>query len=423
MSFFNRYKKIFLILGFIFLAFLFGFLLWKFFFQTTSVIPVPPSEEIGGTPGAFPTVGPGGEIGDEFTGPGQLPSTEGDYSPGTPVGEPDPAASAPSIIASGGLTETKPIVEDRIINPTISSSGSVNYYNTNDGYFYSIDENGNAVRLSDKVFHQVEAVTWAPDVDKAIIEYPDGSKIMYNFDTDKQVTLPNYWEDFSFASGGEEIVAKSIGLDPDNRWLIVSNSDGSQATALEPIGTRANYVFPDWSPNNQIVATYTRGVDFDRQEVFFVGLHGENFKSTIIEGRGLQSQWSANGDKLLYSVYHSRDEYIPKLWIVGASGDTIGANRSSLELNTWADKCTFASNSEVYCAVPERLEPGAGMFPELADRTKDNLYKIDLSTGAKNLIAVPNGAFNISQIVVPDNQKYLYFTDKSTGQLYQIRLK
>jgi len=423
MSLFSRYKKVFLITGFISLVLLFGFLLFRFFFQETAITPIAPGEEIGGTLGTFPVVGPGGDVGDEFTGPGRLPGTEGGLSPGTPVGRPDPAASAPNMIASGGLTVTRVIVEDRIISPTVSSNGNINYYNTKDGYFYSLDENGNSFRLSDKVFHRVSAVTWAPDVNRAIIEYPDNSKIMYDFNTDRQVTLPNYWEDFSFARGGEEIVAKSIGLDPDNRWLVVSNSDGSQATALESIGTRTNYVYPDWSPNNQIIATYTRGVDFDRQEVFFVGLNQENFKSTIVEGRGLQSQWSKEGDRLLYSVYHSRDNFIPKLWIVGASGETIGANRSSLELNTWADKCTFASNTEVYCAVPENLEPGAGMFPELANRTKDDLYKIDLNTGAKSLIAVPDGAFNISQIIVPNNQNFLYFTDKSTGRLYQIRLR
>lgn len=168
---------------------------------------------------------------------------------------------------------------------------------------------------------------------------------------------------------------------------------------------------------------YTEGVDFDRNEVFFVGQNNENFKSTIVEGRGLQTQWSENGDKLLYSAYHSRDNYIPRLWIVGANGDNIGIGRRSLDLSTWANKCTFASNSEVYCAVPENLEAGAGMFPELADRSRDNLYKIDLNTNAKTLIAVPDGTFNVSDIMVPGAQDYLYFTDKTSGRIYQIRLR
>jgi hypothetical protein len=137
----------------------------------------------------------------------------------------------------------------------------------------------------------------------------------------------------------------------------------------------------------------------------------------------LEFQWSDAGDRLLYSVYHSRDNYNPRLWIVNAQGDSIGQNRISLDLATWADKCTFASNTEIYCAVPENLENGSGFFPELADRTKDNLYKIDLKTGAKKLIAVPDGAYNISQIIVPESQDYLYFTDKQTEEIYQVRLR
>lgn len=424
MSFFNRYKKIFLVIIFLLVVFALGYLLWRFFFQESFVEPgiTPISTS---TPGGLPGIGPGGEIIDDITGPGRLPGFDEDGQPiiGTPIGQPSPEASAPSLVADGGLTQIRTLVPSPVLNPTITSDGRVQYYDKNDGHFYRIDENGNIIKMSDRVFHQVQQVTWAPNSQRAILEYPDDTKIMYDFSAQRQVTLPSYWKDFSFADNSEQIVAKSIGLDPNNRWLIVAGSDGSKATAIEPIGTADNTVYPSWSPNNQIVAMYTKGVDFDMQEIFFVGMHGENFKSTIVEGRGIQTAWSQTGNSLLYSAYHSRDEYRPRLWIVEASGDNIGANRRSLELNTWANKCTFATENEVYCAVPENLEAGAGMFPELADRTKDNLYKIDLTTGARSLIAVPAGAYNISQLMVPQNQNYLYFTDKSTEMIHQVRLR
>ncbi len=418
-----RFKKPLLIIIFIGLIVFFGYLLWRFFFQTSGVVLPGGQTSTTTTPGgSFPSIGPGEEPTGEITGPGGLPTTETPDA-GTSVGQPDPQSTAPTIVAEGGITQTLPIVQSSVLNPELSTNGSIRYYNKEDGRFYTVDKNGNIVRLSDKVFHSVEKITWAPSADKAILEYPDGSKITYNFDTEKQVTLPSYWEDFSFATDNEQITAKSIGLDEDNRWLIVANSDGSEATAIEPVGARADYMYPSWSPNNQIVAMYTKGTDFDRQEVFFVGLNGENFKSTIVEGRGLETEWSPTGSTLLYSVYHSRDDYKPRLWIVNSSGDSIGSGRQSLDLNTWAEKCTFASNTEVYCAVPETLEAGAGMFPELADQTKDDLYKIDLTTGAKTLIAVPNGAYNISEIIVPETQDFLYFTDKSSEMIYQIKLR
>ncbi|MFA5000439.1 MAG: WD40 repeat domain-containing protein [Patescibacteria group bacterium] len=416
MNFFARYKKFFLIVGFLALVGLIGYLLWILFFRAAVVIPPAetlPAGEISGLPSAGPSEG-GEEIGEPGEG---LPEAGGIPGIGAP------SADEPNILAVGGLTKTTTLVSSPTLNPTLSSDGRIQYYNKDDGRFYKLDADGNPVLLSDKVFHNAENIVWSPDSDRAIIEYPDGNKILYNFTTKKQVTLPAHWQEFSFSPNSEQIVSESIGLDPDNRWLMASKDDGSQAVAIEKIGTRDNIVYPSWSPNNQAVAIYTDGIDAERQEVFFVGLNNENFKSTIIEGRGLEFQWSDAGDRLLYSVYHSRDNYNPRLWIVNAQGDSIGQNRISLDLATWADKCTFASNTEIYCAVPENLENGSGFFPELADRTKDNLYKIDLKTGAKKLIAVPDGAYNISQIIVPENQDYLYFTDKQTEEIYQVRLR
>ena len=143
----------------------------------------------------------------------------------------------------------------------------------------------------------------------------------------------------------------------------------------------------------------------------------------MIEGRGFQGKWSPKGDKLLYSVYSSRTDQKPSLWIVDAQGDNIGRGRKNLKINTWADKCTYVNDTEIYCAVPEELPEGAGMFPELAASTKDRLYKINTVTGLRKLVAVPDSTYNMSNLVVSENGYYLYFTDKTTKRIYKIKLK
>jgi len=415
MNFFSRFKKIFFIIGFLAVVVVLAYFIWQLFFKPVSLSPLATSTTAIG--GNLPNAGLGGGLGENTGGPGNLPGGPGQIIPG------NPSATEPSNTALGGLTKTTALSDSPTLGSTLGSDGRVQYYNQDDGLFYHLDANGNLTPLSDKVFHEVQKVTWAPDKNRAILEYPDGNKVLYNFQTKKQVTLPSHWQDFSFSPSSGQIVSKSMGLDPENRWLMVSSDDGSQAKALEAIGENADKVYPAWSPNNQMVAMYTKGVDFDRQEVFFVGLNGENFKSTVVEGRGLETQWSTTGDRLLYSVYHTRDDLKPRLWIVDATSDTISQDRRSFDLQTWASKCTFASNTEIYCAVPENLERGAGLFPELADKTKDDLYKIDLKTGTKKLVAVPDGTYNISQIMVPENQNFLYFTDKATGMIYKINLK
>ncbi len=421
MNLFTRYKKIFLIFGFIGITVFLGFLLYKTFF--TSTLTLTPEENTAtSTIGGLPSSSDGsGQIATSTTS-GNIPSN-GDINTGSGlIDGVQPDTNAPSEIAIGGVTNVKTITESPSLGATLSGSGGVQYYNKDDGYFYKVDNNGNIVKMSDRIFHDVSNITWAPSKNKAVLEYPDGSKILYNFDTKKQTTFPSHWEDFSFSPQSDEIVAKSIALDPDNRFLVTSSEDGSQVTNLEEIGSN-NTVKTSWSPNNQIVATYSKSLDFNRQEVFFVGLNGENFKSTTVEGRGLTYEWSKAGDRLLYSVYNANSDMKPLLWIVDAQGDTINQNRQSLGINTWADKCTFASNTEIYCAVPKDLETGSGIVRSLADDNSDELYKIDLTTGTQKLIATPNGKFSIDNLIVDDSQSKLTFSDKNTGLLYQVKLK
>lgn len=423
MNFFTRYKKIFLIVGFLAVVILIGYLLWNFFFKNVVTPTVEEPTATSATEG-LPSAGPGGATtGTTTTGPGGLPTTTGQT--GSNVGGTGTSASANGTIddrAVGGVTKTTLVSEAPSVGMTVNKNGQVQYYDSTDGKFYKIDSNGKKIALSDKVFYSVSNVTWSSDSDKAVLEYPDGSNILYNFDTGKQVTLPSHWKDFSFSPDGDQLVSKSMGIDSDNRYLVVSNDDGSEAKAVEKIGNNDSTTYATWSPNNQIVAMYTEGIDANRQEVYFVGLNDENFKSTVIEGRGLQYQWSTNGDKLLYSVYNTNDNSNPRLWIVDSNSNTIGQNRKSFSLQTWASKCTFASDTEIYCAVPNSLPEGSGLFPELADQTEDSLYKIDLTTGTQKLIAVPNGSYNISQITVTEDQKSLYFTDKFSGSIYKVNL-
>ena len=412
MNFFQRYKKLFIIIIFLAVTVFLGYLIYKTFFKSKTEAPLPVTET--GDLAGFPDRGSSTpNIIDQIIDP-SLPSGSVSVIPG-----PDTSSQ----VASGGTTVTKKITSDETFKPTLSSDGQVQYYNRSDGKFYKIDKGGNLVLLSEAVFNQVEEVTWSPTKDKAILEYPDGAKIMYDFNKEKQVTIPSHWTEFSFSPDGKELASKSLPLNAENNYLIISNDDGSKARAVEEIGLNANLVYPSWSPAKQIIALFVDGVDFDRKEIFFIGQNGENFKSTIIEGRGLEFQWSKEGDKLLYSVWNSSDNYIPRLWLVNASVDSIGQSRKSFDLMTWASKCTFATNTDVYCAVPNNLEKGAGFFPELANSSQDSLYKIDLRTGTKKLLAVPDEAYNISDIIVPENQSVLYFTDKKTDGIYKIDLR
>jgi hypothetical protein len=404
-------KRILFIIGFVTLTLIFGYTLYSLFFAPDPSPYQPPTTEV--TPQQeFPTAIEGQPIeGIPPTGlPTELPSAE--------ITEAD--------ITAEKFAEQQQRINQIVTNPinnfNINARGEGVFYDNIDNQFYKTI-NGTTQKLDENIFYNVETVSWSPRQDEVIIEYPDGSNIYYNFETKKQVTLPKHWEEFSFSESGNQIAAKSIGLSPENRWLISSDPDGKNLTQIEPLGNNADKVIVDWSPNNQIVAMSLTGepLGADRQELLFVGLNGENYQSTVIEGRGLVTEWSNDGNKLLYSVYSSRSDYKPELWIVNSSPNTIGTERKLLNLNTWADKCAFSSDRYIYCGVPIGLDTGAGFAPELADTLEDQIFRIDTISGASTEIQT-------DQFVIVDSMHYnekdntLFFTDKVSDGVFEITL-
>ncbi|MFA5061706.1 MAG: hypothetical protein WC526_00995 [Patescibacteria group bacterium] len=360
---------------------------------------------------------------------GQLPSAGN--RPATTTGG---AGQPVGVLPSGGvITPTGPglyqpqavkqITDTYVTNPSLNQAGNFRYYNAADGKFYKVAADGSIKSMSDSVFYNAQKVTWANSKDSAVIEYPDGSKIVYDFANQKQTSLPNHWQEFSFSPDGTQIAAKSLGLSPDNQFLITTNVDATGARIIEPMGDNADQVTVDWSPNKQVVAFSQTGepLGSERREVLLIGLNGENFKSLTVEGLGFQPQWSTTGDKLIYSVYSSRSDYKPELWVVDSSGNNIGNNRKMLGLDTWADKCTFSNDTTLYCAVPRDLPQGAAMAREIANDSVDDLYKIDLKTGLKTIIPL-NGDYNINNISYNQAQNAVEFTDLNQSGIFQTKL-
>lgn len=413
------YKKIALVTGFVVVVIAIGWLLWRVFFAPSITPPPIPADQSPVVTSSLPTSGTGtGGTGGIGTGTGGLPATGGTGDGGTGTG----GSGTP-----GTAVETAPepqrLRTGAVRAPRLADTGrDIVYYDANDGRFYRTDSDGRTTALSTKQFPNAQNVSWSAAGLKAVIEYPDGSNIVYDFDRQEQATLPAHWEEFSFAPDGAQIAAKSIGVDRDNRWLIVSDAAGGNAQALEPLGDNAGQLDVSWSPNNLSIALFRESVDFDRQRLYFIGKNNENFKSMTIQGRGFEHQWDPTGATLLYSAYTAASGLRPELWIAGAAGDAIGSDRRALGLQTWAHKCAFAGTTALYCAVPDSLPEGAGVFPQLANETSDSLYRIDLQSGARTPIPTAADA-TVGTLIVDTAEASLYYTDAATGALYRVPLR
>ncbi|HSR89286.1 MAG TPA: hypothetical protein VLK22_02695 [Candidatus Udaeobacter sp.] len=405
-------KRILLIISFLALVGLIGYGLY-FIFTSTGKIGQAPQLPAGNitTTGQLPVSGHA-----PSTTPGTTRGPNGEILPISGVIE----TTTPSYYKPDAV---KQITSETAIYPSLNTGGDLRFYNANNGKFYRAMPSGEIKTLSDQVFYNAQKVTWAKNINEAVIEYPDNSKIIYNFDANKQVTLPKHWQDFSFSADGGQIAAKSIGTDPSNRWLVIVNNDGTGARLIEPMGDNADKVTVDWSPSQQVVAFSQTGAPQggERREVLFVGLNGENFKSAIVEGSGFEPKWSTTGKKLLYSVYSAGSDFKPELWLVDSYGDSIGDNRRLLKLNTWADKCTFSNDDTAFCAVPKNLPTGAGMSRDIAANNYDDLYKIDLKTGLKSPIPL-NSNYNITNISYDPGHNKIIFTDLNKTGVFESQL-
>jgi hypothetical protein len=209
----------------------------------------------------------------------------------------------------------------------------------------------------------------------------------------------------------------------DKRFVGISNPDGSNQQYIEHIGSEAPRVKVQWSPNKQVMATYEKGANSDFQRLYFIGPNAQEFGAIDLNGYGAQIKYTPDAEQIVYSAHNSFTGHKPRLNIVDASGDDIGGNSRVVELSTWANKCTITSNTTMYCAVPKEMPEGAGWFPELADNIGDYIYQVDLQTGSTSFIAEPEVDYSINKMIVSADGSKLYFTDKTTQTLHEIKLK
>jgi len=418
-------RKLIQIIIFIVIVAGLAWLLWYLFWREDISVFLPDGmpDQTGRLPG-IDEGPPTGVIYDPVTG---LPIS-GEVSSGgvIPSTSTTPTGTEPiSDRATGGLTTTQAVIDKNIIGlKSIGDGKTFNYYDPSDNKFYRLLANGEVQLLSDRRFFNVDAVSWSPDGDKAILEYPDSSNIFYDFLQDRQVTLPRQMTEFNFSQSGENIGFKWESTLPNDDWLGIATPDGSDIKFVEAMNNAADDVQVAWSPNSQVIAFYREGKGLNQSEVFMVGQHGENFKSLTVPGRGFEGQWLEDGKHVIYQIYSDNSSSRPMLWLTRADGDNIGLNNSSLGIQTWLNKCDI-SGATAYCAVPEYLPEGAAYVPEIADTIPDLFYKIDLVTGAKTLLAKPVGdqsQYTAGQVMVSQDGSVLYFTDKATGRLYSINL-
>ena len=402
----ERQKKIIFAIFFITASIGFGYVLYRMLFPTTSILSPIPGEQ--GINNGLPSAG----LGSPAT------STESVQQPGTLQ------PSTPSIREAPVSATTHLLNDAETLHVSPGADGqTLRYYNPDDGRFYRVNPDGTTQAMGERQFFNVTASSWGKVSDKSILTFENGNHGYYNFDTKQYVPLPNYWQGFQFSADDSLVGAKSIGVDPNNRFLITSKPDGTELKAVEAVGENADLVHVNWTPNSQVIAwSETADPQADGQQILMVGLHKENFKGLQAPGQGFQPLWSPSGKTILFSVWNEASQNKPDLWISSGDTATMGSGRKNLHLETWADKCAWGSDSVIFCAVPQDLPPNAGIDRSIAQGLLDSIYKIDLNSGMMQKISTPSQNRSVTHPVVSKDMKKLSFIDGTSNKLYQYDL-
>lgn len=406
-------RRLFLILGFIAFVFVAAFAIYFVFFKTR-LNPVN-TNFITNTNGTLPNVN--GNTNRNIISNTNFPTTNSRVTNAV-------INTNASATANGGLTQVGNVVSGQITSTTLNAqTGVLSYYDKLTQKFYQLTPGGTSKEMTSQLFPDAKNVTWADSGNKAVIEFPDNSKILYDFSTQKQYTLPQDSEGFSFDPQSDKLAYKYVPTSVDDQWLVTTNIDGSGVQFVESIGGKASDVQVNWSPQGDVVATYRQSVDSNNQEIYFLSKDQQNNKSLLTDGRGFEGKWSPSGNQILYSVYSADTNFNPTLYIANGSGDAIGTGKTALDLQTWPDKCTFSnSGTIIYCAAPQYLSSGSGLSGSTSSTAHDDFYQINILTGEKRLLATPSSSVTANNLTLSGDGKTLYFTNKITGQLSSIRL-
>lgn len=399
------------IAGLILVTILIALALYMVFFRNTvsTIVTETPGTGISGTLPGSETGTPAGTTGTNTT----------------PGGTTGTTTLTPSNVAKGGETFTTLLTNTAVKSPTVTTNGTVAYYDPADGKFYTIGADGKVVAMSNVSFPKAETVTFDTDAMNAVIEFPDGSNVVYDFEAAKQVTLPSHWEDFSFSGDGNTLAAKSIGNNASNRALVVTNTDGTSTKVLASLGENDEKVSVSWSPNNTVLGFSATGGNtgnsFGQQEIYLIGVDGEASGALIVDGSHFRNIWAPDGKHLLYSVSDPGNAYKPTLWYADSRGDRKGDMRKKMSIVTVVEKCTFASATLAYCGVPRVMPAGGGSDPSLVTEP-DDIYKLDISTGNATLVAIPASDTKVFSPSISSDGKNFFYADEA-GRLNVIRLK
>jgi hypothetical protein len=362
------------------------------------------------------------------TGSGQIAAngtgTEGGTNAGTVI-TPNFIKITDGPVAEG-FVATDVMIPGPVVGTTSSSTPKVpdvdiHYIDRASGNIYSYIAHARTLtRLSNKTLPGIQEASWLPN----------GSMAFTRFLT-KDSAGNEHIATYALPQNGEggyflEQDLSNVRVSSTTLFTQLSNSNGSVGTISKPDGSNVRTLFS--SLISSLVVYPAGGSYFAHTKASSqMGGYAFQISSTGAFARilgplpGLAILPSPSGKSLLYSYI---DSGVLHLAVVNLVNHTA----TSLPLSTLTEKCTWASEGTVFCAVPTSIDSSTlpDDWYQGAVSFSDRIWKIDMIQRVATLVVDPSQIAKTSidavALTTDPKQDVLIFSDKKTGSLWMYDL-
>lgn len=295
---------------------------------------------------------------------------------------------------------------DKVSSFTAANNGSdIIYHEKGTGRVLSVNPADKEAKiLSTDIFANFIKAIWSPDKKEVIIQFysPSGARYKYyNFQTKESAILKNGVKSAVFSPDGRQIVS-FVFSETDNVYNIaISNPTGS--TAKNIFSTRLTDAELYWPQDNLLA--FKIADNRGHSKIFSLTKDGA-LKEIIKDAKNLEINWSQDGQSFIYSAEGEggKSELFHKN--IGEENATI------LPIAASASKCGWSiDNKTIVCATPA------------ASEDNEKIYKINVATGAKQLITPLDQNMRVREMILSNIENYAIFLNAYDEKLYFLRIE
>lgn len=362
-----------------------------------------------------------------FAAPGETPPQELPRISGRTIGgAPEAAPAGEQPARTPPLPDIPSIAEERlvrladfpVISPALNKDQSrVLYYKKDGGDLYSSDFSGKTrEKISNLTIIGLLEAIWNPIAERAAVRYLDGDtlKSFLQIGTSSVAVLPQDITGASWSPDGKSL-AYLLPREGGADLVIADPSGGNPRTAFRTPLVDADI---SWITSDLIVfGTAPSGLA--EGYLFAFSRRDNSFNRLVGPAFGLTGLWSPDGTTALLS---SASRGGKKLIL--SSYDRAKNAAAPIPIATLAEKCAWSGES-AFCAVPRGI-PAQTILPDDYLRGEfnpaDRIVAVDLKTGGISEV-FNEGSFDVSDLVITKDKKYLFFVNRADGTLWSLQLR